>query len=75
MQADGPRADERIAQQNDSYDTSHSQRPTSAVSEQKVAPPTNLDKSGYGFTSNGDSRESGAQRISPARNKSLYSHH
>jgi len=75
IQADGPRAAERVAQQNDGYETSHSQWPTTAGTGQKFAPPTNLDKSGYGFTSDGDSRESGVQRMSPARSESLYSHH
>ena len=75
MQADGPRAAERVAQQNDNYEKSHSQQPTNAGGEQKAVPSSNVDKSGYGFTSNGNSRQSGALRISPARNKSLYSHH
>jgi hypothetical protein len=74
-QADGPRAMERVVQQNDNYEKDHSQQPLTASNEGKAAPSSDADKSAYGSTSNGDSHDSGARRFAPAQSPSLFAHH
>ncbi len=74
-QADGPRALERVAQQNNDYEKNHSQQSINVSREHKAAPSSGGDNSAYGFTSNEASRESGARRIAPAQNQLLYLHH
>jgi hypothetical protein len=74
-QADGPRAMERVVQQNDNYEKDHSQQPLTASNQGKAASSSDADQSAYGSTSNGDSHESGARSFGPAQNPSLFSHH
>jgi hypothetical protein len=74
-QADGPRAMERVVQQNDNYEKDHSQQPLTASNQGKAASSSDADQSAYGSTSNGDSHESGARSFGPAQNPSLFAHH
>jgi hypothetical protein len=74
-QADGPRAMERVVQQNDNYEKDRSQQPLTANNEGKSAPSSDADQSAYGSTSNGDSHESGARSFAPAQSPSLFAHH
>jgi len=74
-QADGPRAMERVVQQNDNYEKDRSQQPLTANNQGKSAPSSDADKSAYGSTSNGDSHESGARSFAPAQSPSLFAHH
>ena len=74
-QFDGPRAMERIVQQNDDYERNRAVQSTDANRVHKAAPSSKKGNSAYGSTSNSDSHESGARRFTPALNQSLYSHH
>ncbi|CAN7600901.1 hypothetical protein LJR029_002377 [Caballeronia sp. LjRoot29] len=74
-QADGPRAMERVVQQNDNYQSNNAQQSIDANREHKAAPFSREGNSAYGPTSNGNVDGSGVRRTKSAFNQPLYSHH